>query len=415
MSGQSLQTAQSTDQATPSVEQSPLSQLQSPLSWMQGALGNAAIAESIGGMLGGAAGMLTGTPGMGMVGANIGAMIGGLLSGDNAQENPHPDVPALGENADVTSATVRTALTNNPRAIAALDRLTADPSFSGLSAAQQGALLQQFQAAPNDMTGQYLRGIAGYHASEDKEAGYASYQNALNPDSGDFSIGGTNYTIQNGQLMGANGQVAGNIRTDGTYQLNGQEERTSIYDDIHSRIRMVEGTGNDARTLLNLHDADRGNRLSNANMNPEFASRTTDTLKDMRRENVDMRVTDGLRTVAEQNDLYAQGRTRPGNRVTNARGGQSWHNYGLGADITFMNEAGTPHWDTTGDYAQLWERYGSNARSHGLEWGGDWRNQDLPHVEYHPGVGAGDAGNMLNTYNRGGYEGVWDRMGIGRD
>ncbi len=410
MAGQSLQTAQTTDQQTPAQEpQSPLAGLGNPLSWMQGALGNQALLQGIGGAVGGAAGMMTGIPGMGLLGAQAGMGLANALGG---QTNPHPDVPALGSNTDVTATTVRTALTNNPRAIAALDRLTADPSFSSLTAAQQGALLQQFQGSPSEMTGQYLRGIAGYHSNTDKEAGYQTYQNALNPDSGDFSVGGQNYTIRNGELVGANGQVAGNIRTDGTYQLTGQEGRTSIFDDIHSRIRMQEGTGQQARTLLNLHDADRGNRLSNPNMNGQFVSRATDTLKDMRRENVDMRVTDGLRTVEEQNDLYAQGRTRPGRVVTNARGGSSWHNYGVAADITFMNEQGTPHWETGGEYAQLWQRYGRKAEGHGLEWGGDWNFQDLPHVEYHPGVDAGAARTMLPHYNRGGFQGVWNHLGI---
>ena len=39
--------------------------------------------------------------------------------------------------------------------------------------------------------------------------------------------------------------------------------------------------------------------------------------------NIDIRVTQGLRTVAEQEELYAQGRTTPGKIVTNCRGGQS--------------------------------------------------------------------------------------------
>lgn len=45
-------------------------------------------------------------------------------------------------------------------------------------------------------------------------------------------------------------------------------------------------------------------------------------------------VTEGFRSVARQNELYAQGRTRPGQIVTKARGGQSAHNYGLAVDVT---------------------------------------------------------------------------------
>ena len=46
-----------------------------------------------------------------------------------------------------------------------------------------------------------------------------------------------------------------------------------------------------------------------------------------------VRVTQGLRTYAEQDALYAQGRTTPGPIVTNARGGQSYHNFGLAIDV----------------------------------------------------------------------------------
>jgi peptidoglycan LD-endopeptidase CwlK len=41
----------------------------------------------------------------------------------------------------------------------------------------------------------------------------------------------------------------------------------------------------------------------------------------------------GLRSFEDQDELYAQGRTKPGNIVTNARGGDSLHNYGLAADF----------------------------------------------------------------------------------
>jgi peptidoglycan L-alanyl-D-glutamate endopeptidase CwlK len=41
----------------------------------------------------------------------------------------------------------------------------------------------------------------------------------------------------------------------------------------------------------------------------------------------------GYRSVEEQDWLYAQGRTRPGNKVTNARGGSSAHNFGLAVDL----------------------------------------------------------------------------------
>lgn len=45
-----------------------------------------------------------------------------------------------------------------------------------------------------------------------------------------------------------------------------------------------------------------------------------------------------LRTFAEQDAIYAQGRTKPGQIVTYARGGQSYHNYGLAIDIVLVED-----------------------------------------------------------------------------
>ena len=49
-----------------------------------------------------------------------------------------------------------------------------------------------------------------------------------------------------------------------------------------------------------------------------------------------VRITQGLRSFAEQAELYAQGRTKPGRKVTNARAGQSIHNYGFAVDICMI-------------------------------------------------------------------------------
>ena len=51
---------------------------------------------------------------------------------------------------------------------------------------------------------------------------------------------------------------------------------------------------------------------------------------------VRLRFTQTLRTNKEQDDLYAQGRTKKGKIVTNAKGGQSIHNFGLAFDIVIL-------------------------------------------------------------------------------
>ncbi|MEZ5046603.1 MAG: M15 family metallopeptidase [Chitinophagaceae bacterium] len=91
---------------------------------------------------------------------------------------------------------------------------------------------------------------------------------------------------------------------------------------------------------------------------------------------IDLRVVQGFRTVAEQDKLYAQGRTAPGNKVTNARGGQSNHNFGLAVDVVpFVN--GQPDWNT-----KKYPLLGQIGMSRGLEWGGKWKTiLDLPHFQ----------------------------------
>ena len=86
-----------------------------------------------------------------------------------------------------------------------------------------------------------------------------------------------------------------------------------------------------------------------------------------------LRVTDGTRSFQEQEDLYAQGRNGdPGPIVTNARGGQSYHNYGLAIAVGRLDaELYDINW---GDLARL-------ARSRGFEWGGDFINIDRPHFQ----------------------------------
>lgn len=65
-------------------------------------------------------------------------------------------------------------------------------------------------------------------------------------------------------------------------------------------------------------------------------------------ENITPFITCSHRSNEEQDELYAQGRTRPGNIVTNAKAGQSAHNTNPAQafDIAFKNSDGTLNWDT---------------------------------------------------------------------
>jgi peptidoglycan L-alanyl-D-glutamate endopeptidase CwlK len=93
-----------------------------------------------------------------------------------------------------------------------------------------------------------------------------------------------------------------------------------------------------------------------------------------------MVVTNGVRTQAEQDALYAQGRTKPGAIVTYAK--VSNHQpkadgFGRAVDCAFLID-GKPAWPEKAP----WRLYGEMAKALGLVWGGDWKRfTDRPHVE----------------------------------
>jgi peptidoglycan LD-endopeptidase CwlK len=106
-----------------------------------------------------------------------------------------------------------------------------------------------------------------------------------------------------------------------------------------------------------------------------------------------------LRTFAEQDALFAQGRTRlfdnSGKRlgvVTKAKGGQSIHNYGLALDIVLIKDTNgdgtfeSASWETNVDFDKDgradWMEVVSILKKHGWTWGGDWKSfKDAPHFE----------------------------------
>ncbi|WP_440960530.1 M15 family metallopeptidase [Paenibacillus nitricinens] len=102
---------------------------------------------------------------------------------------------------------------------------------------------------------------------------------------------------------------------------------------------------------------------------------------------VNIVITQGLRTIAEQNALYAQGRTKPGKIVTNAKGGTSYHNYGLAIDFALLLPDGKQvSWDFNrdgdGDKVADWTEVVQEAKALGFKWGGDFVSiKDAPHFQ----------------------------------
>ena len=99
---------------------------------------------------------------------------------------------------------------------------------------------------------------------------------------------------------------------------------------------------------------------------------------------ITINITSGTRTYAEQDALYAQGRTTAGDIVTNARGGHSNNNFGIAFDIgVFSGNRYLPE-------SPLYKAVGALGMELGLEWGGNWTSiVDQPHFQLRPAWAGG--------------------------
>jgi len=101
---------------------------------------------------------------------------------------------------------------------------------------------------------------------------------------------------------------------------------------------------------------------------------------------IDILITSTYRDNESQNALYAQGRTLPGNKVTNAKGGQSFHNYRIAFDMVPLIN-GKPLWSTKGSDGEIWKRIGEIGVNLGLEWAGNWKTfKEYPHFQLTGGL-----------------------------
>ncbi len=102
-------------------------------------------------------------------------------------------------------------------------------------------------------------------------------------------------------------------------------------------------------------------------------------------------ITQDFRSIEEQDKLYAKGRTAGGDIVTNAKGGESYHNFGLAIDFALLSINGAVIWDMNydgnGNSRADWDEVVEIAKGLGFEWGGDWRSfKDYPHLQYDFGL-----------------------------
>ena len=103
-----------------------------------------------------------------------------------------------------------------------------------------------------------------------------------------------------------------------------------------------------------------------------------------------IKVTSGMRTFDEQDELFAKGRTKPGPKVTNAKGGFSNHNFGIAFVVTIFKGSTDPENAKTPVFeSPAYKAIGALGTDLGLEWGGNWKTiVDEPHFQLRPGWAA---------------------------
>lgn len=114
-------------------------------------------------------------------------------------------------------------------------------------------------------------------------------------------------------------------------------------------------------------------------LHPRLQSKVYQLIRLAEKNGYKIGIAETFRTVAEQDALYAKGRTVAGAKVTNAKGStySSMHQWGVAFDF-YRN-------DGKGAYANndgFFQKIGALGKSIGLEWGGDWKSiVDLPHFQ----------------------------------
>lgn len=121
-------------------------------------------------------------------------------------------------------------------------------------------------------------------------------------------------------------------------------------------------------------------------MDKDVVRLVRDVIKELHAEGIYVCIAQSYRSIAEQNALYAKGRTTAGPIVTNARGGQSNHNFGVAVDLCIYPK----------DFSSVLFLQPSDSRMKKIvaamkkrkfKWGGDWASfRDYPHFELYDAV-----------------------------
>ncbi len=136
----------------------------------------------------------------------------------------------------------------------------------------------------------------------------------------------------------------------------------------------------DARTAKNLATLD-------AKAVPAFTAFITEAKKVAAKLGYEYVAISGNRTWEEQDALYAQGRSKPGQIVTKAKGGQSNHNFKIALDFGVFKNGNYIDDDHPVESEKVHRAVAKVAPKYGIEWGGLWQTiKDYPHFEIGTGL-----------------------------
>ncbi len=161
---------------------------------------------------------------------------------------------------------------------------------------------------------------------------------------------------------------------------------------------------------------DQRSEAALATVNPDLANKVRAAADSLAATGTHLLVVSGLRTANQQNVLYAQGRTTPGHIVTNAKAGQSMHNYGLAVDIVpyLSGQTGQLNWQPATPQFQAMV---AALVAQGLVWGGDWKSlPDNDHFQM-PTVPVSPTPAMEADYGDGGSAAlatIWQNAAAGQ-
>ena len=128
-------------------------------------------------------------------------------------------------------------------------------------------------------------------------------------------------------------------------------------------------------------------QIDYSQLHPAMRDKVAKFLSLVQQDGIRIKVTTVWRSPKRQLELYQQGRSKPGKKVTWLKEGL--HNKtidgkpaSLAIDIVPVDVHGKPIWSTQGKAMEVWNKLGELGMESGLQWGGNWnKTKDYPHFQ----------------------------------